>query len=301
MIFRHRALRGQGSHDGQRIGFGKFNEIVGRAGPERAASDVDQRLFRSLHDLQELVYIIGVGTEAHPAHFLVRRNFRLRHADILWDFDNDWPWPAGLTERKGAAKYFRHALGRWNTEGPLRHRRERFQVWHLLQHALGELLARAVTENHHQGNTIGKRVDDGGKGVAPPRPLGDHRHAGLAGAARIAVRHENRRLFVARQDQRDLAVLVKGVEQRQNIVTGQPGDEFHVFGLENVNDGVGNAHHQGYLLPGKFLEEAFFLKLVQKFQIDEVRRIFRFERRLFFREEIEHEPYSFQRRIQILI
>ena len=86
---------------------------------------------------------------------------------------------------------------------------------------------------------------------------------------------------------------MKRVKQRQNVIAGQRGDEFHAFGLENINDSVGNSHTQGYLLPGKFLEEAFFLKFAQKFQIDEVRWVFRFQRRLFFSEEIEHEPYSF--------
>ena len=264
MILGHRAFRRKRRHDGQRVGLGELDEIVRRARPERAAPDVNQRPLRRLEQLDQLIDIVGIGTETHTPGLVIRRKVRLRHADVLRDLDDHRPRPSGARQRKGAAKHFRDSFRRRHAEGPLRHGLKRVEIRNFLKHSFRQLLARAVTEDNHQRHTIGEGIHDSGKSIAAPRALGDHRDADLAGAARIAVGDVHRRLLMARQDQSHLAIFMQGVEDRQNIVARQCGHEFYLFGLENIDYGIGDAHGSFFLSIGKFFEEAFFFQLPDK-------------------------------------
>ncbi len=102
------------------------------------------------------------------------------------------------------------------------------------------------------------------KALQRPGPFGHHRDTDFAGAARITVGDIHGRLLMARQDQRHLAVFMQRVEDRQNIVARQCGDELYSFGLENIDDGIGNAHDGFFLSIGKFFEEAFFFEFPDK-------------------------------------
>ena len=107
------------------------------------------------------------------------------------------PERANVKARRNTSGY---SFRRWHAERPLRHGLKRVEIRNFLKHPLRQLLARAMTEDHHQRHTIGKGIDDGGKSIAAPRPFGHHRDADFAGAARVAVGDVHGRLLVARQD-----------------------------------------------------------------------------------------------------
>ena len=112
---------------------------------------------------------------------------------------------------------------------------------------LRELLARAVAEDNHQRYASVKALHDCGKRIATPGPLRHHRHADFAGAARVTVGDIHRRLFVAREDQRHLAVFMKRIEDRQNVIAGQSRHELHAFGSKNIDDSIGYTPLSGFL------------------------------------------------------
>ena len=91
MILRHRTFRRQGRHHRQRKRLGDPDEILGRARPECAASYVNQRPLRLVHQLKQFVDVIRIGTEAHAARLRVRRDVGLRHTDVLRDLDDHRP------------------------------------------------------------------------------------------------------------------------------------------------------------------------------------------------------------------
>src|SRR4030095_899210 len=141
------------------------------------------------------------------------------------------------------------------TECPLRHGLERIEIRHFLQHAFGELLTRAMAENDDKGDAVGESIDDGRESVASPWPFGHHRHARLAAAAGVAVGHENGGLFVARENQWNIILLMKRVEQRKDVVTRQCRDEFNPLRLEDIKDGICNTHINSYLSTGICFDE----------------------------------------------
>ena len=151
-------------------------------------------------------------------------------------------------KRKSAAEYLGNALRRRNAESPLRHGLERIEVRHFLQHSFGELLARAVTEDDDKGDAVSESIDDGREGVTSSRPLRHHRHPRLPAAPGVAVGHEYGGLFVARENQWDIILLVERVEQREYIVTRQCRDELNPLRLEDINDRICNTHDSSNLL-----------------------------------------------------
>ena len=88
-----------------------------------------------------------------------------------------------------------------------------------MQHSFGELLTRAVTEDDDKGDAVSERIDNSCHGIATTRPFGHHRNARLAAAASVTVGHEDGGLFVARENQWDIILLVERVEQREYVVT----------------------------------------------------------------------------------
>ena len=100
-----------------------------------------------------------------------------------------------------------------------------------------------MAENDHERNTVSECVDDRGEGVAASGPFGDHCDTYLTGAPGIPVGNIHGALLVAGQHQRHLAVLMKRVKDRQNIIPRQGRNEFASFGLENIHYGIGNSHY----------------------------------------------------------
>jgi hypothetical protein len=124
---------------------------------------------------------------------------------------------------------------------------ERIEIRHFLQHAFGELLARAMAEDNHQGHAVGERIDDGGHRIASPRTLGHHGHSGLTATTGVTVGHEYGGLLVTREDQWNIIFLVKRIEQGKNIVTREGGNELNALGLENIDNRVCDTHVCSYL------------------------------------------------------
>ena len=140
-----------------------------------------------------------------------------------------------------------NALRRRNAESPLRHGLEGIEVRHFLQHAFGELLARAMAEDNHQGHAVGESIDDGGHRIASPRSLGHHGHSGLAATPGVTVGHEHGGLLVTRENQWNIIFLMKRIEQREDIVTRECGDELDSLGLENIDNRICDTHVCSYL------------------------------------------------------
>jgi hypothetical protein len=101
-----------------------------------------------------------------------------------------------------------------------------------------------MTEDHHQRNAVGERVDDCGESVTAAGPFGDHGDTDFAGAAGITIGDIYGGLLVASENQRHLTVLMQRIKDRQNIIAGQGGNELHAFDLQNIDDRIGNSCHR---------------------------------------------------------
>ena len=101
------------------------------------------------------------------------------------------------------------------------------EVRHFLQHSFGELLTRAVAEDDDKRDAVSEGIDDSCHGIAPSWSFCHHRHPWLAAAAGVTVGHENGGLFVARENQWNIILLMKRIEQRKDVVTRQRRDEFN--------------------------------------------------------------------------
>jgi hypothetical protein len=84
-----------------------------------------------------------------------------------------------------------------------------------------------MTEDDNQGYAVSEGIDDSCHGIAPPRPFCHHRHAWLAATPGVTVGHENGGLFVARENQWNIILLMESVEQREDVVSWQSRDEFY--------------------------------------------------------------------------
>jgi hypothetical protein len=84
-----------------------------------------------------------------------------------------------------------------------------------------------MTEDHNKGHAVSEGIDDSCHGVAPSWSFCHHRNPWLAAAAGVTVGHENGGLFVARENQWNIILLMEGIEQRKDVVSWQGRDEFN--------------------------------------------------------------------------
>jgi hypothetical protein len=107
-----------------------------------------------------------------------------------------------------------------------------------------------MTEDDNEGHAVSEGIDDSCHSIAPSWPFCDHRHAWLATAAGVTIGHENGGLFVARENQWNIILLMESVEQREDVVSWQGRDEFYSLGPEDIHDGICNTHVSSYLSTG---------------------------------------------------
>jgi hypothetical protein len=104
------------------------------------------------------------------------------------------------------------------------------------------LFAGAMAKDNHERNAVGECVHDGREGIAAPWSFSDHRDSHLASAPRITVGYVDGSLLVPRQHERHLAILMECIENGQDVVARQGCDEFHSFGFEDIDYGIGDTH-----------------------------------------------------------
>jgi hypothetical protein len=113
--------------------------------------------------------------------------------------------------------------------------------------AAAERRAVVGARNYQHRDRVGIGLTDAGAGVGHAGAGNQRAHAGFAGDAGVAVRHQARALFVARRDRAQLGVADAAVKL-ERVFTRDPEHGSDAIGFEQLHQGFAASPGHRYFL-----------------------------------------------------
>ncbi len=225
--------RGNHRHAGQ---LGELHQQIGGIGIDHAAAGDDQRALGRFEHVQRLFNLrlgrrglvhrqrrVGVGIE-----------FDFGELNVQRQIDQHRPGTARAHHMERLLKHLRHQRGLAHGDRPLAHRLGNGLDIHRLKVFLVQPRARGLAGDAQNGNGVGNGRIQPGDHVGTRRAGSADAHADMARrGAGVALSHMRRRLDVARQHMRDVAVLAQRGIQRVDRRTRHTEGLMHAFFFEH--------------------------------------------------------------------
>ncbi len=124
-----------------------------------------------------------------------------------------------------------------------------------------------VPGDMHQRQGRGVRLGHPGQGISGPRPSRDQGYPRPSGQIAVHPGHKSRIALMLNHNMAELRRIGQGVENRQDVRTGQTEDKFYIFFLERLYHRLGGTHvfccHR--IAPAKIRVWVWFISLKNGF------------------------------------
>ena len=241
-----RALAHKGGDHGQLQRVRQLDQLIGGAGADHAAADVEHGALGALDALDrraDLLSVAAVGGAIRGQVDLIGIvEHHLLRQDIGGDVDEHRAGAAGCGDMERLAEGGRQLIGGLQQEGVLDHGHGDADDVGLLEAVGADDAARYLAGDDHERHAVHIGGGDAGDRVGGAGAGGHDDHADVARGARIAVGLVHRALFVAGKHMVKLLAIVERVVDLDGLAARIAEHQVDALGLEGGHHGLRADH-----------------------------------------------------------